>query len=81
MAVFRQSTQARPTRRLQAWLGDLGYDTGETGADGDFGPLTDAAVRAFQAAQALSVDGLVGKATWRALAQARAAAAKEAGGA
>ena len=79
--TVRRGCKGGAVRRLQAWLGDLDYDMGETGADGDFGPLTDAAVRAFQAAQALSVDGIVGKATWRALAQARAAAAKEAGGA
>lgn len=48
--------------RVQKILGFTGADL-----DGEFGPMTEAAVRRFQAEQGLEVDGEVGPATWDAL--------------
>ena len=49
----------------QAALNSLGYKCGNV--DADFGGKTDAAVRAFQTAEKLAVDGKIGEATWKAL--------------
>lgn len=53
------------TRLLQQKLNALGYNCGS--ADGIFGANTEKAVKAFQGTKGLSVDGIVGKNTWRKL--------------
>jgi len=50
---------AQYTREAQQLLTDLGYDPGPI--DGDYGRRTAAAVKAFQKAQGLTVDGWVSK--------------------
>lgn len=55
-----------PVERLQSMLNFVkGVD--DLVVDGIFGPKTEAAVRAFQADENLTVDGIVGRHTWSAL--------------
>lgn len=63
--VLMQGHAGEPVKKLQERLKELGFDPGP--ADGIFGPKTLAAVKAFQQAKGLEVDGVVGKQTWGAL--------------
>ena len=61
--------QGEDVRDVQARLASLGYQT-HPDRPGAFGPGTDAAVRAFQQARHLLVDGKVGPGTWQELVEA-----------
>jgi peptidoglycan hydrolase-like protein with peptidoglycan-binding domain len=63
--TLRPGARGEDVERMQRLLSARGHDVGSI--DGSFGPRTTAAVRAFQSARGLSVDGVVGPATWRAL--------------
>ena len=52
-------------KTLQQLLNAKGYSCGT--ADGSFGAKTEAAVKKFQKAKSLTVDGSCGKNTWTAL--------------
>ena len=65
--TLRKGDMGADVALLQGDLIALGYDCGAWGADGDFGSATDAAVRAYQTARRLEVDGIVGPNTWAAL--------------
>jgi hypothetical protein len=54
-------------KRIQEALNGLGFDLGEPGIDGIYGPITTAAVKAFQEANGLIVDGILGPDTLAAL--------------
>lgn len=60
-----RGARGEPVSQMQQRLKDLGFDPGPI--DGQWGPLTDAALRAFQAAKGLKPDGIAGPDTWRAL--------------
>ncbi|MFL5359050.1 peptidoglycan-binding protein [Archangium sp.] len=60
--TLRQGARGEPVRALQNRLNQLGYKVGT--ADGDFGPKTASAVKAFQKAHGLTADGVVGPKTW-----------------
>lgn len=62
--VLRQGMDGTDVRALQELLVAAGH---EISVDGDFGPATLAAVRAFQAAAGIAVDGVVGPGTLGAL--------------
>lgn len=62
---LKKGIQNQNARRLQEELNELGFDAGP--ADGIFGPRTERAVMAFQADKGLSIDGVVGNETWKAL--------------
>ena len=48
-------------KKLQERLKQLGYDIGETGVDGIYGPKTQAALKKFQEDYGLAIDGIYGK--------------------
>lgn len=63
-SAIRLGDQGSEVAEIQGQLAELGYDLE---ADGDYGPATEEAVKAFQRAKGLEVDGLVGEMTYRAL--------------
>jgi len=63
--VLRVGDQGEAVRQLQERLRTLGIYNGPV--DGVFGPLTESAVRQVQSNNSLTVDGIVGPATWGAI--------------
>ena len=64
-ALSRYGSRGEDVRAIQVKLNELGYDTG--GTDGIFGSKTQSAVKAFQKANKLTADGIVGDKTLAAL--------------
>jgi murein L,D-transpeptidase YcbB/YkuD len=65
VSVLKKKCKGEAVVALQSILTALDYYTGEL--DGSFGNLSDKAVRAFQKDNGLTVDGIVGSATWEKL--------------
>lgn len=67
LPTLRKGSKGPYVTKLQTILLQRGYDLGSYGADGDFGKMTEAAVKKFQADWGLTADGIVGKKTWEKL--------------
>ena len=70
VTLLKNGSKGEAVKALQTMLNKLGFDCGTV--DGIFGSKTEAAVRLFQAAKGLKVDGIAGEATQTALAIAGA---------
>lgn len=64
MPLVKKGSKGEAVKKLQEILNGKGY---KLTVDGDFGSKTDAAVRAYQKANHLEVDGEVGEKTWASL--------------
>lgn len=60
--LIRQGAMGEGVRKLQERLKELGFDPGPI--DGDAGPQTISALKAFQKARGLEADGIAGPKTW-----------------
>lgn len=67
VSILRKGAKGDQVKALQALLIGYGYSCGGYGVDGSFGPATDEAVREYQKAEGLDVDGCVGPMTWNSL--------------
>ena len=67
LKVLKKGAKGSEVKALQTLLIGYGFSCGSYGADGSFGSATDSAVRAYQKAKGLDVDGVVGPATWKSL--------------
>jgi len=62
--TIRRGSKGDVVKEMQSILEKLGYDIGAYGVDGDFGRMTEKAVKAFQKDYDLVVDGICGPQTW-----------------
>jgi N-acetylmuramoyl-L-alanine amidase len=65
-AVLRRNDRGEAVRDLQTRLADSGHES-SSDEIGEFGAATERAVRSFQEARGLRVDGVVGRETWSSL--------------
>lgn len=75
LPVLRRGDKREQVRALQALLIGYGYNCGDSGVDGSFGPATEEAVKAFRFANGLEKLGLVDAKVWARLTAAEGACA------
>jgi N-acetylmuramoyl-L-alanine amidase len=68
--IIRNGDRGEAVRDIQHRLTELGHRVDPPELEGEFGPSTQDAVRSFQAARRLPVDGIVGADTWNQLVEA-----------
>lgn len=67
LRTLRRGDVSEIVRAAQMLLIGRGWRCGPWGADGEFGPDTEDGVKRYQRSQGLTVDGIIGPDTWRAL--------------
>ena len=60
--TIKKGSKGQVVKNGQALL--LAHGNDPKGLDGDFGPNTETATKAFQKAKSLSEDGIIGQNTW-----------------
>lgn len=67
LPMLERGSKGEYVRAMQLLLIGRGCGCGPDGADGDFGPATEAALRRYQAENGLDADGICGNLTWQKL--------------
>ena len=67
LPLLKKGSEIPAVKTMQLLLLEKGYKLPEYGADGEFGEETDTALKAYQKANNLEVDGKCGAKTWAAL--------------
>ena len=67
LSVLKKGASGKQVKTLQKLLISYDFSCGTYGVDGEFGSGTQKAVKAFQKANKLTVDGIVGVNTWNKL--------------
>jgi Putative peptidoglycan binding domain len=65
--TIKKGSRGEAVKLLQRMLKSYGLAFDPGSVDGDFGPITETAVKMFQSVHSLTVDGIVGPKTWSAL--------------
>jgi hypothetical protein len=65
--ILRKGDKGNEVKAMQILLAGNGCKCGSSGADGDFGPATEGALKEYQQKKNLEVDAICGPATWASL--------------